>query len=175
MSANATNAAGASAALRGPVKNNRKASTGIINQPNEYRVRQPRPTSRPEVIASKTAQTFRDPALRHCSSIRSKAHASPRKIKTKSMVDNPEMLKRQKDSVPKKIPAEIQAVTGSNKRRARKKRITTDARKSISLKRAMIKSGWNRQKFPPLPQKLRFKGMEKSNGRIFIRTASTTR
>ena len=62
-----------------------------------------------------------------CSS-RTTHQTSPRKITTSSIVDSPDTLNRQNNSVPSSKPAESQATPGSNKRRARKKTSVMTAR-----------------------------------------------
>src|SRR6266850_1718715 len=171
--ANATNAGAARTGRREPPNKNKNNTTGMISQPKEYRVRQPSPVMSPAAIAASTSRTAPQRGSRPCSSISTRHQASVMKISNSSIVDKPDTLKRQNNSVPKKRAAEVQAIIGSKSLRARKKSSTAEIKKRTWLKSEMMNSGWARKNMPFRLQKALCSGMEKSNGATLIRPAKT--
>ena len=113
---------------RWPKNDSRNKNTGIINQPKEYRVKPPNPTNNPVSPASPNkAFSLRVFSRAPCSN-NTRHQTTPTKISTSNIVESPDVLKRQNNSVPRNTVAESQATVASNKRRVRKNTSTPETK-----------------------------------------------
>src|ERR1043166_47280 len=128
MTTNTTSASSASVTRLAPPNKTTNASAGTITQPKAYRVRAPTATEAPTTAARTNSHLV--PHFGSTASLSNsvRLQTSTIKISISSIVERPDTLKRQNNSVPNNNNAESQATEGSNNCRAQKNTLTIRAR-----------------------------------------------